>query len=38
VAFGKNEQSDLSSTQARAIAKALEAFETELRHQLSQRA
>jgi hypothetical protein len=31
VVFGKDERSDLSSTQARATAKALKAFETELR-------
>jgi hypothetical protein len=36
VAFGKSERSDLSAVQARAIAKALEGFETELRHQSEQ--
>ena len=36
-AFGKNERSDLSSAEARAIAKALKAFETELRRQFEQR-
>jgi hypothetical protein len=33
-AFAKNEQSDLSRTEAVAIAKALKAFETELRAQV----
>lgn len=37
VAFGKTERSDLSPTEARAIAKALKAFETELRRQFEQR-
>ena len=36
VAFGKNERSDLSAVEARAIARALEGFETELRHQSEQ--
>jgi len=36
-AFGKNERSDLSSAEARAIAKALKAFETELRRRFEQR-
>jgi mRNA-degrading endonuclease RelE of RelBE toxin-antitoxin system len=35
VAFGKNEQSDLSSAQARAIGRALKAFETELHRQFA---
>ncbi len=33
VIFGKNEQSDLSPAEARATAKALKAFETELRRE-----
>lgn len=33
VAFGKNEQSDLSPTEAKTIARALKAFEIELRRQ-----
>ena len=37
VAFGKNEQSDISPTQARAIGQALKAFETELRRQFAMR-
>ena len=37
VAFGKNEQSDLSSAQARAIGQALKAFEIELHRQFAQR-
>src|SRR5437868_95292 len=36
-AFAKNEQSDLSRSEANAIAKALKAFETELRVQVEQR-
>ena len=38
VAFSKNERSDLSSAKARAIAKALKAFEDELRRQFEKRA
>jgi mRNA-degrading endonuclease RelE of RelBE toxin-antitoxin system len=37
VAFGKNERSDLSPAEARAIVKALKSFETELRRQFEQR-
>jgi hypothetical protein len=37
VAFGKNERSDLSSDETRAIAKALKAFEAELRRQFQER-
>jgi hypothetical protein len=33
VAFGKNERSDLSPDEARSVAKALKAFEGELRRQ-----
>jgi hypothetical protein len=33
VAFGKNERADLSPAEARAVAKALKAFEAELRRQ-----
>jgi hypothetical protein len=36
VAFGKNERADLSPAEARAIAKALKAFEAELRRQFEQ--
>ena len=36
-AFAKNEQSDLTRSEATAIAKALKAFETELRVQVEQR-
>jgi hypothetical protein len=35
--FAKNEQSDLSRSEAGAIAKALKVFETELRTQIEQR-
>jgi hypothetical protein len=38
VAFGKNEQSNLSPAQARATAGALKAFETELRRQFERQA
>jgi hypothetical protein len=38
VAFGKNEQSNLSPDQARATVEALKAFETELRRQVERRA
>jgi hypothetical protein len=34
---GKNERSDLSAEEARAIAKALKAFEAELRRQFEER-
>jgi hypothetical protein len=37
VAFAKNERSDLSPAEARAIAEALKAFETELRRQFQKR-
>jgi mRNA-degrading endonuclease RelE of RelBE toxin-antitoxin system len=37
VIFGKNERSDLSPAEARATAKALKAFETELRREFEQR-
>jgi hypothetical protein len=37
VAFGKNERSDLSAEEVRAIAKALKAFEAELRRQFEER-
>jgi hypothetical protein len=33
VAFGKDERSDLSAAEARAVARALKAFEAELRRQ-----
>ena len=33
VAFGKNERSDLSSNEAKAVAQALKGFEDELRRQ-----
>jgi mRNA-degrading endonuclease RelE of RelBE toxin-antitoxin system len=36
VAFGKNERADLSPAEARAVAKALKAFEAELRRQFEQ--
>ena len=36
VVFGKNEQSELSLAEARAIAKALKAFEIELHRQFAQ--
>jgi hypothetical protein len=37
VIFGKNERSDLSPADARAISSALKSFETELRHQFQVR-
>ncbi len=37
VIFGKNERSDLSPAEARATAKALKVFETELRREFDQR-
>ena len=37
VAFGKNERADLAPAEARAVAKALKAFEAELRRQFEQR-
>ena len=37
VVFGKNERSDLSAAEARATAKALKAFEIELRRAFEQR-
>jgi len=37
VIFGKNERSDLSSTQARATARALKSFEIELRREFEER-
>src|SRR5262249_18453614 len=37
VAFAKNEQSDLSQAEARSIAKALKAFEAELRGHIAKR-
>ena len=36
VAFGKNERSDLSAVESRAIARALAGFEIDLRHQSEQ--
>ena len=37
VAFGKNERSDLTPAKARAVGKALKAFEAELRRQFGRR-
>ncbi len=37
VIFGKNERSELSSTQARAVARALKSFEIELRPEFEER-